>query len=152
MSILVFMSETNTRQGTAMFIHNLVTNCIGYSNPFLTQKKPRNERKNTMNPTIRTAPSRPSPQSTPWPSCVSDRYLLFTRKLELPCAKRGAGMILDRSGRVTRALRPRRRARVTELVLRAHVLPASARIAVDRRAISARTSTSGGQETEETPR
>ena len=38
MSILVFMSETNTRQGTAMFIHNLVTNCIGYSNPFLTQK------------------------------------------------------------------------------------------------------------------
>ena len=39
MSILVFMSETNTRQGTAMFIHNLVTNCIGYSNPFLTQKK-----------------------------------------------------------------------------------------------------------------
>jgi hypothetical protein len=41
------MSETNTRQGTAMFIHNLVTNCIGYSNPFLTQKKPRNERKKT---------------------------------------------------------------------------------------------------------
>ena len=38
MSILVFISETNTRQGTAMFIHNLVTNCIGYSNPFLTQK------------------------------------------------------------------------------------------------------------------
>ena len=49
-----------------------------------------------MNPTIRTAPSRPSPQSTPWPSCVSDRYLHFTRKLELPCAKRGAGMILDK--------------------------------------------------------
>ena len=47
MSILVFMSETNIRQGTAMFIHNLVTNCIGYSNPFLTQKKPRNERKKT---------------------------------------------------------------------------------------------------------
>ena len=47
MSILVFISETNTRQGTAMFIHNLVTNCIGYSNPFLTQKKPRNERKKT---------------------------------------------------------------------------------------------------------
>ena len=46
-SILVFISETNTRQGTAMFIHNLVTNCIGYSNPFLIQKKPRNERKKT---------------------------------------------------------------------------------------------------------
>tara|TARA_Y200000002_G_scaffold282142_1_gene236197 strand:+ start:303 stop:485 length:183 start_codon:yes stop_codon:yes gene_type:complete len=39
------MREIKTKHGTAMFIHNLVTNCIGYSNPLFTQKKPRHERK-----------------------------------------------------------------------------------------------------------
>ena len=94
-----------------------------------------------MDATIGTAPSRPSPQSTPWPSCVSDRYLHFTRKLELPCAKRGAGMILDRSGRATRALRPRRLAGSAVLVRTAHVLPTCARISIRQRPIPARTRT-----------
>ena len=42
---------------------------------------------------------------------------------------------LDKGGRATRALRASSLARVAELVHRAHVLPARARIAVDRRAI-----------------
>ena len=49
---------------------------------------------------------------------------------------------LDKGGRATRALRARRLARVTELVHRAQVLAARARVAVDRRAVRARTRTS----------
>ena len=56
---------------------------------------------------------------------------------------------LDKGGRATRALRASSLARVAELAHRAHVLPASACIAVDRRAIPARTRTSEDQAMEE---
>ena len=46
---------------------------------------------------------------------------------------------LDKGARATRALRASSLASVAELAHRAHVLPASACIAVDRRAIRART-------------
>ena len=71
--------------------------------------------------------------------------------LPLPPASRSLRLPL-KCARATRALRASSLARVTELVHRAHVLPASAHIAVNRRAICARTSTSGDQELEDTQR
>ena len=71
---------------------------------------------------------------------------------ELPCAKSCSGMKqfkLDKGARATRALRASSLASVAELAHRAHVLPASACIAVDRRAIPARTRTSENQAMEE---
>ena len=59
---------------------------------------------------------------------------------------------LDKGARATRALRASSLARVAELAHRAHVLPARARIGVDRRAIRARTRTSGDQELGKNPR
>ena len=56
---------------------------------------------------------------------------------------------LDKGARATRALRANRLASVAELAHRTHVLPARARIGVDRRAIRARTRTSGKQAMEE---
>ena len=56
---------------------------------------------------------------------------------------------LDKGARATRALRASSLASVAELAHRAHVLPASACIAVDRRAIPARTRTSEDQAMEE---
>ena len=56
---------------------------------------------------------------------------------------------LDKGARATRALRASSLASVAELAHRAHVLPARARVAVDRRAIRARTRTSKDQAMEE---
>ena len=98
--------------------------------------------------TVTNGRSFPHPPKIPSPECTSSPSVASARSGSEKSTVRKTvrdGMKFDKSGRATRALRARSLARVTELVHRAHVLPARACIAVDRRAISARTRTSEDQ-------